>query len=373
MMRRFTAGILFACLTGLFFLPAQTGILKVFAQKAELDIQEEADILYEEALQLKKQGELKKAIEVYNQAMRTDRGILAYDDAGLIEALKNDCEDRLAEDPEDVKTIETLAFVEAVCFSNYQAAIENYNKVIELVEDDNVKEKTRMLVERLQSTAEMQQDYQAEIAQDMREERLQSWAEMEKADKMAQQAAQAQEKSDQLAEMYKQKDSLANRVPQLEEELKDLKEEYDKANRLWYALKDDLYYRRRRRLEDDVEDKEKELDEAKSRLNEVEDTTARLEKEVQFQRQKLQDSPVQTYDDYQEPDQPETDSYSSSEPPQEPSANSYGSPDQDDSTQTEEPLPVVNNPDFPTEETETPADETAEEREKRLKELINNL
>jgi chromosome segregation ATPase len=211
------------------------------------------------------------------------------------------------------------------------------------------------------------------MAQQMREESLQSWSEMEKADKMAQQAAKAQERSERLAEMYKQKDSLANRVPQLEEELRDLREEYDKANRLWYALKDDLYYRRRRRLEDDVEAKEKELEEARSKLNDVETTTARLEKEVQFQRQKLEASPVQTYDNYQEPAQPETDSYSSSEPPQAPSANSYGSPDQDEPTQTEEPLPVVNNPDFPADETEIPVDETAEEREKRLKELINNL
>lgn len=372
-MRRFTAGVLFSCLTGLFFLPAQTGTIKVFAQKAELDIQEEADILYEEALQLKKQGELKKAIEAYHQAMRTDRGILAYDDAGLIEALKSDCEKRLQEDPKDVKTIETLAFVEAVCYSNYQEAIKNYNRVIELVEDDDVKEKTRMLVERLQATAEMQQEYQMEIAQEMREERLQSWAEMEKADKLAQQSAQAQETADELADMYKQKDSLANRVPQLEEELRELREEYDKANRLWYALKDDLYYRRRRRLEDDVEAKEKELQEARNRLSEVENTTARLEKEVQFQRQKLEASPVQTYDNYQEPSQPDTETYSSSQPPQAPAANNYGTPDQDDSTQTEEPLPVVNNPDFPSEESDIPDDETAEERERRLKELINNL
>ena len=372
-MRRFTAGILFACLAGLFFLPAQTGIIKAFAQKAEVDIKEEADILYEEALQLKKQGELKKAIEAYHQAMRTDRGILAYDDAGLIEALKSDCQKKLEENPEDVKTIETLAFVEAVCYSDYESAINNYNKVIELVEDEDVKEKTRMLVERLQATAEMQQEYQMEIVQEMREERLQSWAEMEKADKLAQQAAQAQEKSDRLSEMYKQKDSLANRVPQLKEELKELREAYDKADRLWYALKDDLYYRRRRRLEDDVEAKEKELENAEKRLAEVEETTSRLEKEVQFQRQKLEASPVQTYDNYQQPTQTGDESYSSSQPPQEPSANSYGSPDQSASTQTEEPLPVINNPDFPTEETEVPEDETAEERERRLKELINNL
>ncbi len=372
-------GLLLALSLGGLVMLNSPDISVCMAQKAEIDIQEEANILYQEAIELKKQGNLAKAVEAYHQAMRKDRAVLAFDDAGLIEALKKDCETKLAENPNDVKTIETLAFVNAVCYSDYEEAIKNYQRVVELVEDESVKEKTQNLIERLKATADAQQQYQTQLAQEIREERLKSWSEMERIEKFGAEAAESQAKAQELAEKYKEKDSLKNKVPQLEQQLKDLQEEYDKANRLWYSLKDDLYNRRRRRLEDDIEEKKKELEEAREELEEVESETSQLEREVQLKTQQQQASPIKTYDNYQnQGDSGAGTSATSAEPPN----NDYGSPDSDGTSETgeaggddqgdQQPLPAVDNPDFPVEDT-TPPNETPEEREKRLQELINNL
>ncbi|MFZ5949808.1 MAG: hypothetical protein ACOYXC_03830, partial [Candidatus Rifleibacteriota bacterium] len=298
-MRKVTAGLLLALAV---CCPSLVPVSPVcLAQAAEAEINEEANILYQEALALKKQGNVEKAVDAYHRAMRKDRGILAFDDEGLIEALKKDCEQKLEKDPNDVKTIETLAFVNAVCYSDYQAAIKNYEKVVELVTDQAVKEKTVALIERLKATAEAQQQYQTEVAQEIREERLKSWSEMERIERYGEEAAEAQEKARALAEKYKEKDSLKNRVPQLEQELSDMREDLEKAKRMWYSLKDDLYDRRRRRLEDEIEVKEKELSEAREELEGVEEETAQLEREVQFKKQQEQQSAIKTYDNYQNP------------------------------------------------------------------------
>lgn len=380
-MRKILAGLLLALSVGGLPVSDSPLVPACMAQAAEIEIQEEANILYQEAIEQKKQGNLEKAVEAYHQAMRKDRAILAFDDEGLIEALKNDCETKLAKDPDDVKTIETLAFVNAVCYSDYDEAIKNYQRVVELVKDDAVKEKTENLIERLKATADAQQQYQTQVAQELREERLKSWSEMERIERFGEEAAESQAKAQELAEKYKEKDSLKNRVPQLEQELKDLQEEYDKANRLWYSLKDDLYNRRRRRLDDDIIEKKKELEEAREELEEVESTTAQLEREVQLKAQQQQVNPVKTYDNYQNPnDSGAAPENPPSDAPVAPPANDYGSPppdgDQPDgqgSGQDEEPLPAVDNPDFPVEDNSAPSDETPEEREKRLQDLINNL
>jgi tetratricopeptide (TPR) repeat protein len=366
-MRKLTAGLVLVFI-GISFFSGLPVAAPSYAQKAEIDVEEEANILFDEAILLKKQGNIKEAVAAYHQAMRKDRSILAYDDNGLIEDLKNEYEDRIKDDPENVKNIETLAFVYAVCYSDYSSAIKYYEKVVELVDDEKVKENTQNLIERLRLTAEIQQEYQAEVAAQMREERLQTWSEMEKNQRLGEEQAEVRDKSARLTEMYKQKDSLSNRVPQLEKELKELNEEYDKANRLWFATNKDLYYRRRRRLKDDIAAKEQEVEAARQQLEEVESTTASLEREVQVVQQQNEESPIRTYDSYQPP---ATEGDSEATPP---SANDYGDPDDADDEQ--ESLPVVDNPDFPQENPDlynAPEDETAEEREKRLQELINNL
>jgi tetratricopeptide (TPR) repeat protein len=331
------------------------------AQKAEVDVQEEANILFDEAIELKKQGNLEQAIEAYHKAMRRDRSILAFDDQGLIEDLRKAYEKKLEDDEDNIKAVETLAFVYAVCYSDYDSAIKCYEKVVQLTDDDKVKDNTNTLIERLRQTADMQREYQTEVAQSMREERLKTWSEMEKIDRLGQAADEMKTKSDRLAEMYRQKDSLTNRVPQLEEELKELQAEYDKANRLWFSLKDDLYYRRRRRLDDDIEEKKQELEQARAELEEAESAVSSLEKEVEVVKEELENSPVQTSGSY-DGSTSDTD-YGSQTQEQ----TNVQQPDEDSPENVDqEPLPSLPNPDFPEEE-------SPEERERRLQELINSL
>lgn len=333
---------------------------------------EDAQILYDEALDLKKQGNLAAAIDSYGRAMRLDRSILAQDDHGLIDALKKDCEEKLLKTPDDVKLLETLGFVFAVCYSDHKSAIECYEKVFNLVSDEKVKERTAGLIERLRETEQVQASYQDEVSAQLRDERLKSWSEMERLDKFGEENAQIQEKSSKLAEAYKEKDSLKNKVPQLESELKELQEEYDKANRLWYSLKDDLYERRRRRLKDDIAVKEKEVAAAREELEEVETTTSALENELNAAEKEKEASPIRSYEENPPVDQPPADA---TEAPVQPPSNDYGSPE--GSEEPAEPLPAVDNPDFPTdgqaEPQAEPAPETDAENNSKIDELIENL
>ncbi|HNX78120.1 MAG TPA: hypothetical protein PKM56_20785, partial [Candidatus Rifleibacterium sp.] len=249
-MRKFRAGLILLALSALFSSTCERPCLTpgVYAQTETAGpgaIKEDAQILYDEAVELKKKGNIAAAIESYGKAMRLDRTILAIDDFGLIEALKKDCEEKLLKTPDDVKLLETLGFVFAVCYSDHKSAISCYEKVFALVTDEAVKERTANLIERLRETDLAQAGYQQEISAQLRDERLKSWSEMERVEKFGEDSAASQQKSAALADAYKQKDSLANKVPQLESELKDLQEEYDKANRLWFSLKDELYERRR--------------------------------------------------------------------------------------------------------------------------------
>ena len=260
-MRKLAAGFLVGILCGLGPASIDLELNKaVYAQEAEANpesLKEEAEILFEDAIALKKQGKIADAIEIYAKAIRKSRSILAFDDEGLIAALQKDRENKLAQDPKNVELLETLGFIAAVCFSDSENALKYYQQVYDLVEDDKVKEKTSMLMERIKATAEVQSSVQSEYASQLREERLKAWSEMEKVEKFGATEAQNQANAEKLSEMYKNKDSLKNRVPQIEKELQELQDERDKANRMWHTLKDDLYQRRRRRLDDDIEAKKK--------------------------------------------------------------------------------------------------------------------
>lgn len=373
-MRKFSAGLMMVLgcvlLNNAFDRPVL--LPAVFAQQdfAENEAaKEDARILYDEAIDLKRQGNLAAAIDSYAKAMRLDRSILAFDDFGLIEALKKDCEEKLEKNPEDVKLLETLGFVFAVCYSDHASAIQCYEKVFNLVTDERVKERTAALIERLRETEIAQSSYQQEVSAQLRDERLKTWSEMERLEKFGEEAASAKEKSSQLAEAYKQKDSLKNKVPQLENELKELQEDYDKANRLWYSLKDDLYERRRRRLKDDIAAKQQELDSAKSELDDVESRTSSLERELSSFEKEKEASPIRSYDEYSS-DNGSDSGYDSGSSGMQPPSNDYGSPDQD-----EAPLP---NPDFPSSEGSVGGpglDEDDEEPNSgaKLDELIDNL
>ena len=251
-------------------------------------ISEEAQTLYEEAIEFQKNSKMSEAIESYIKALRKDRSILAYDDNGLIDTAYKTSVAKLKESPEDLKLLEVCGFLASVGLSDNETAVGYYQKIIDLVEDEKVKERTKKLIERLNATAIAQDEYDREAASSLREERLKTWAEYEKADSFAQEQAKANEISSKLNSAYSNVESLQNKIPQIEDELKDLKESYDKANRLWYAVKDELYERRRRRLKHDIEAKENELNSAKQKLSSAQKTVSRLEKEDEQIKAKIE-------------------------------------------------------------------------------------
>lgn len=245
--------------------------------------------------------------------------------------------------------------------SNYSEAIACYQKVYDLVADETVKERTEAVIERLKLSAEVQESYQQEVTASLRDERLKSWSEMERVSRFGEESARMQQKSTELSEAYKAKDELANRVPQLEQELKDLQTEYDKANRLFHTMSDNsLYERRRRRLKDDIAEKEKEVEVARGEFEEAESTAATLEKELATVEKAKESSPIRSY---------EENKYTADDPdnlPVEPGTDNM------DTATDEEPLPTPDNPDFPTED-DGSGDATGEPDQEKIDNYIDNL
>ncbi len=227
---------------------------------------QDARLLFQSALDLKKKGKVEEAAKAYEQAIRKNRAILGDDDQGLVGDLKKFYDTGLAKNPHDLKCLEGMGFLHAVCFSDYAKALEYYEKVIELAPDDKIKERTRFLVDRLRVLGESTSKVQEEMASTMRDERLKEWAEMEKQDALAQQTAQQQQEASIMANLTRTKEELETRIPQMEDELKALEEELKKANRLWYTLRDDRYDRKRDRLEKEIERKKREIENAKEKL-----------------------------------------------------------------------------------------------------------
>ncbi|MDD3000278.1 MAG: hypothetical protein PHF29_00805 [Candidatus Riflebacteria bacterium] len=277
---------------------ALLGFFMIFACMPSFsqNIKDEAQILYEEAMNYKQQNNNEKAVETYEKALRADRAVLAFNDDGLVEMLRDSVKTRLEKEPENVKLWETMGFIQAVCYSDNKSAIESYEKVVTLVTDENVKERTRALIDRLRETEEILASYKTEVTSQLRDERLKSWSELEKSEKFAEDQAEKEQRASRLEQAYKDKEELQNVVPQLEEELKELQDAYDKANRLWFALNDELYERRRRRLKDQIAEKEQEVASAKSRLQRAESESASLEALAEKDKAKEEETPFRSYD-----------------------------------------------------------------------------
>jgi len=274
------------------------GVFMIFTCSTSFsqNIKDEAQILYEEAINFKQQNNNEKAIETYEKALRADRAVLALNDDGLVEMLRDSVKTRLEKEPNNVKLWETMGFIQAVCYSDNIGAIESYEKVVSLVTDENVKERTRTLIDRLKETEQLLASYKTEVTSQLRDERLKSWSELEKSEKFAEDQAEKEQRASRLEQAYKDREELQNVVPQLEEELKELQDAYDKANRLWFALNDELYERRRRRLKDQVAEKEQEVASAKSRLQRAESESASLEALVEKDKEKEEKTPFRSYD-----------------------------------------------------------------------------
>ncbi|HAE41245.1 MAG TPA: hypothetical protein DCG57_21825, partial [Candidatus Riflebacteria bacterium] len=160
----------------------------------------------------------------------------------------------------------------------------------------------------------------------------------------------------------------------LEQELKELQDEYEKANRLFYSVSDNaMYERRRRRLKDDVAAKEKEVEAAKAELSDVESTTSALEKELAAVEKAKEESPIRSYDD-DDSGSSGSGGNSGSDSAEEPGEGSSPEPgdesgDAGDDNNDEKPLPTPANPDFPPDEEQGGNEESG----KNLDDLIENL
>ena len=126
----------------------------------------------------------------------------------------------------------------------------------------------------------------------LRDERLKS-GRVGKSEKFAE-IKQRKNSVFKLEQAYKDREELQNVVPQLEEELKELQDAYDKANRLWFALNDELY-ERRRRLKDRSRRKEQEVASAKAVCKEQSQNQPLLKPLLKRQRKRRENS-VQSYD-----------------------------------------------------------------------------
>ncbi len=314
-MRKFSGYALLATALSLMTPSIYSGVNVAFGQETTT-ISDEAQMLYEDAISQNKKGKKSEAIASYIQALRKDRTVLALDDEGLIEASYKDCTAKLEKSPDDVKLLETCGFLASVGFSDNITAITYYDKIVELVDDESVKDRTRNLIERLKATAEAQQTFESAVAASLRDERIRSWSEMEKNDAAMQERAEANERASKLNEAYTNREDLQNRIPQLEQELQEIQEDYDKADRLWYSLKDELYERRRRRLKRDLAAKKEELAKAKNELKEIEADVKSIEKEDNEFRKEQDESAFNNFvdEDKDETDDEDEDSAFNSDP-----------------------------------------------------------
>lgn len=263
---------------------------------------ESAEILYEEALELKKSGKLSNAVSSYYKAMRLDRSVLALDDCGLIEELKKDCETKLKNNPDDEKTLETMGFLQVVCYSDFDKSVEYYQRLLAVVKEENVKERVSLLIERLKEMSKVQNEYSADVSAKMRDERLKSWSEIEKLDRLGKESEKAAQRADELNEVSSLKEDLENRVPQLKQELDEMQEEYDRTDRLYYTHESgelhDMYERRRRRLKNELAAKTSELADAEQALKTAEEKCNALNDAIAAEQQKQNESPIKSYEDY---------------------------------------------------------------------------
>ena len=146
---------------------------------------QDAKVLFQEALKLRKEGKGADALRTFEKSIRMNRGVLSEDDQGLVQELREEYSRKLASAPEDVALLEGMAFIHAVCESDYAKAVELYSKVLAKATDPEVKTRTERLIERLRGLQEANRSTTDDIAARHREERVKAWAEMEKHDDLA--------------------------------------------------------------------------------------------------------------------------------------------------------------------------------------------
>jgi len=242
---------------------------------------QDAKVLFQEALKLRKEGKGADALRTFEKSIRMNRGVLSEDDQGLVQELREEYSRKLASAPEDVALLEGMAFIHAVCESDYAKAVELYSKVLAKATDPEVKTRTERLIERLRGLQEANRSTTDDIAARHREERVKAWAEMEKHDDLAAKAEAKQQKEEKLSEMYRRRDDLDARQPSLEDEIKSLEDEVERAHRMYLTTNERRYKWKEDRLEADLNNKKKEIEKNKGELAKLQKDIDKLNKEIE--------------------------------------------------------------------------------------------
>lgn len=246
----------------------------------DADSAQDAKLLFQEALRLKKAGKAEEAVQSFEKAIRMNRSVLSEDDQGLVKDLEEGYRKKLASAPEDVTALEGLAFVSAVCKSDFPKAIELYTKVQSLAKDETVKARTAQLLERLKAQQETGGASVDDPAGKGREERIKAWAEMEKHDKLAAQADVKAKKEERIQELYTSRDEMEARIPQLEDEIKGLEEEAARAERMYLTTQDRSYKWKENRRAGELKTKQGELERLKSDISKTLKEIEKLNKDM---------------------------------------------------------------------------------------------
>ncbi|MBF0544983.1 MAG: hypothetical protein HQM08_11140 [Candidatus Riflebacteria bacterium] len=241
---------------------------------------QDAKVLFDEAIKLKQKGQAEKAIKTFEKAIRTNRGILAEDDSGLIADLRDYYGKKLEKNSKDVEVLEAMGFISAVCDSDLKKSIEFYSQVESLTKDDGEKEKISHMLDRLRAQYEATRQITDEHTSKAREERLKSWSEMEKQDALAAQGEAKGQMHEKLSDLYRKKDDLTARIPQLEDDLKELEKESERDHRMYYTTNDRRYRRKEFRSDDELNAKKAELENAKKEVEKSEKEIEELTKKV---------------------------------------------------------------------------------------------
>ncbi|MBF0409441.1 MAG: hypothetical protein HQM10_19030 [Candidatus Riflebacteria bacterium] len=247
---------------------------------------EDARILFEEALKHKKKGESEKAVKTFERALRTNRGILSEDDMGLISELRSYYTKKLEKNPNDLELLETMGFISAVCDSDLKKAIEYYADVESKTKDEGEKTRLSHTLERLRAQYEAIRQNVEDVSAKIREERLKGWAEMEKQDALAAQSEAKSQLEGKISELYRRKDDLSARIPQLEDELKDAEAEEERSHRMYYATNDRRYRRKENRAEELLTSKRNEIERTRKELEKSEKEIEELTKKAEEMEKK---------------------------------------------------------------------------------------
>jgi tetratricopeptide (TPR) repeat protein len=248
---------------------------------------ESAEVLLKQAIEKKNAGAISEAVSLFEKAIRTNRGILGYDDEGLILELRHSYEKKLETTPEDIAVLEPLGYVYAVCFSDFEKAIAQYKKVVELTKDEKVKERTQALIDRLNAQWEATRSVASDLEGKNREEKVKEWKELEKQEALAAISDRVRDREERMRDLNVKKDEMEARLPQEEDRIKEMEEEVDKADLFWRTTENRMYRRKRERLSSEADRKKGEVSRMKRELEEITRNLDQLQKEAEAEQNLL--------------------------------------------------------------------------------------